>query len=91
VGAVREGARYASILPNPSANVGAIKGVVKNYYSSIDTSKVQVLDSSAVNGRITVRVQDHPFAFITPLVNVVVSDTLYMTRAATFRWERTSQ
>ncbi len=92
VGAVREGARYASVLPVPgsAASIGQIKGVVKNYYSSIDTATVQVYDSSLVNGRITVRVQNHPFAFITPLVNVVASDTLYMTRAATFRWERTS-
>lgn len=90
IGAAREGARYAAVVPSPTGSASTIKGVVKNFYTPIDTSTVQIFDSSAVNGRITVRVQNHPFVLITPLANVVVSDTLYMTRAATFRWERTS-
>lgn len=90
IGAVREGARFASVHSQPSnaAAVVAIKGVVKNYYTPIDTSMVSVLDSTATNGRITVRVQNHPFVLITPLVKYIGKDTLFMTRAASFRWER---
>jgi Flp pilus assembly protein TadG len=88
VGAVREGARYAAVQVNPTGATPSIKGVVQDYYPSIDTSKVSVIDSTATNGKITVRVQNHPFVLITPLVKVINKDTLFMTRAATFRWER---
>jgi Flp pilus assembly protein TadG len=88
IGAVREGARTAAVLPNPGSSTGQIKSVVKNYYSLIDTSKVTVLDSTATNGRITVQVVDHPFVLITPLTKIISKDTLFMTRSATFRWER---
>lgn len=88
VGAVREGARYAAVQQNPATSTPNIKDIVKKYYTSIDTSKVSVIDSSTINGKITVRVQDHPFVLITPLVKVINKDTLFMTRAATFRWER---
>jgi Flp pilus assembly protein TadG len=90
IGAVREGARFASVhsTPGTPAATGAIKGVVKNYYAPIDTSMVSVLDSTATSGRITVRVDNHPFVMITPLVKFINKDTLFMTRAATFRWER---
>ncbi|HJR43185.1 MAG TPA: TadE/TadG family type IV pilus assembly protein [Gemmatimonadaceae bacterium] len=88
IGAVREGARFAAVHSAPAGATGAIKGVVQNYYAPIDTSKVAVLDSTAINGRITVRVDNHPFVLITPLVKFINKDTLFMTRAATFRWER---
>lgn len=89
VGAVREGARYASALSNPSGSIPAIKGVVKNYYTPIDTSTVTVDTTAlATSGAITVTVTDHAFPLITPLIKVINKDTLFMTRAATFRWER---
>ena len=90
IGAVREGARFASVHSTPASAPAtiAIKGVVKNYYTPIDTSKVSVLDSTATSGRITVQVQNHPFVLITPLVKFINKDTLFMTRSATFRWER---
>jgi hypothetical protein len=82
------------VLPDPAdpARSGDIKLVVHNYFNDVDTSEVQIdVSTLPVDGRVTVSVQNHPFALITPLVNVITKDTLFMSRTATFRWERASK
>lgn len=92
--AVREGARYAAVLPSPSGSTGAIQGVVERMFSplggpALTSSEVVVLDSTATSGNVTVQVKNYPFPTITPLGSLI-GDTVSFTRTATFRWERAS-
>ncbi|HEY0996083.1 MAG TPA: TadE family protein [Gemmatimonadaceae bacterium] len=89
--AAREGARAASAMVDPAAGVADVRAIVRDAAPSLggvalsDDRIEVVLDQAAK--RVTVRIRDYPFRFITPLAAVVGKRELALTRAATFRWE----
>jgi Flp pilus assembly protein TadG len=94
--AAREGARYASTLPNPQSapSMSAIKQKVAQYVSPfgnapIDTATMVNLSWLTGPGLQAIVVQvNYPFNWITPvraLVGGTFTDTLHS--RATFRWE----
>ena len=95
--AVREGARYAVVFPNPGANADSIKAKVKRSFNAFggDTildAAISVYDSSQVpagspRGKVTVEVKDYQWLSTTPL-NIFTGGKILMTRRATFRWEQ---
>lgn len=95
--AVREGARYAAVLDNPSAQVAAIRAKVKGAFNGLGsdtilTDSIFVHDSSKlppVNpaGNVTVEVRNYQWLSSTP-VKIFTGGEILMTRRAKFRWER---
>jgi Flp pilus assembly protein TadG len=90
--AVREGARFAAVLATPGTQTTAIRTAVKRTFvpigsSALTNAQIVVADDTAVNGTITVRIVDYPWATITPL-SAVLGSSRNLTRQATFRWER---
>jgi Flp pilus assembly protein TadG len=103
VSAAREGARYASAqdldCPTPSLiQQAAVKDKVVNAAvllggTQLTASYIQVTLGVAGGGAATcenveVRIENYPFRPATPLANIVGADSILMTRAAVFRWER---
>jgi Flp pilus assembly protein TadG len=93
--AVREGARYAVVFQNPTANADAIKAKVKQSFNAFggDTildAAITVYDSTAVGtpvpGNVTVEVKNYVWKSTTPL-NIFTGGQILMTRRAKFRWE----
>lgn len=90
--AVREGARYAAVLPVPSTQVSAIRTAVRRTYvplgsPALTDAQIVVADDTQVNGSVTVRVTGYTWSTITPL-SAVLGSTMTLSRQATFRWER---
>jgi Flp pilus assembly protein TadG len=86
---VREGARAASVDPNPVANAAAIRAIVKRYAAaagSVALTDAQITVTQA-NGDVTVKVVDYPFKLITPLAGSIGIGTINMSQQATFRYE----
>lgn len=90
--AVREGARVAAVYEDPSANESAIKARVKAAFNAFggDTltdAQIVIIDESVSDGRVTVRVEAYEWVTTTP-ITFFTGGKLFMTREATFRWER---
>jgi Flp pilus assembly protein TadG len=86
---VREGARAASVDPNPVADAAAIRAIVKRYAASaggVSLTDAEISVTQA-NGDVTVRVTNYPFQLITPLAASVGVGTINMSQQATFRYE----
>ena len=88
--AVREGARYASSLDNPLARQDEVRAVVRSF--ALSFAQDSVLDSQISVGfdgqRVSVGINDFPFAFLTPLPALVGLSDVRFTRAADMKWER---
>lgn len=99
VSSVREGARFASAqpltCPTPTT---AQQNLVKDRVvaSAVLFGGAQVtramVEVEMVGGppceSVRVRIVDYPFLTLTPINRVVGADTIRITRAAEFRWER---
>jgi Flp pilus assembly protein TadG len=90
--AVREGARYAAVQVSPAASGAAIKTRVKDAFNafggdSILDAQINVYDSTASKGNVTVQVKDYSWLTTTP-INIIAGGQIKMTRQSTFRWER---
>jgi Flp pilus assembly protein TadG len=95
--AAREGARLAAVFADPEGDPAELKQVRDRVGAFSDgqlpgknivrgTIKVDLQEAA---GTVTVTIENYPFQLITPLARVVTSGaTIYMTRRATFRWER---
>ncbi len=91
--AVREGARYAAVQPNPTASTTAIKTKVQQAYNAfggnpIPSGQIFLYDSSTTAaGNVTIKVQGYVWRTSTP-INYIPGGQILMTRAAKFRYER---
>jgi Flp pilus assembly protein TadG len=92
--AVREGARYAAVqvTPGTSPALDSIKGRVKTAFNafggdSITDAEINIYDSTATQGNVTVQVKDYVWLTTTP-INIITGGQIKMTRQSTFRWER---
>jgi Flp pilus assembly protein TadG len=94
--AVREGARYAAILPPPMSNadITAVKQVVKNRFvplggAALTDGNIQVNAVTGASGTVTVTITGYTWRTITPLGAMTgIGATNTLTRSATFRWEQ---
>lgn len=93
--AAREGARYAAVLENPTANEAAIKQRVATFMSPFGSTPINTANQVVVTFNppgvapqsITVEVR-YPFTWLTPiraLLGQPLTDTLHA--RARFRWE----
>jgi Flp pilus assembly protein TadG len=88
--AVREGARYASVVPNPPAasDTSTIQQRVIDFsqtFGGIPLQKSQVTYSYS-SETVTVSA-NYVFRPITPLLRLINMDSIPMTERAVFRWE----
>jgi Flp pilus assembly protein TadG len=89
--ASREGARAAAAMVDPAAGAAEVRAIVRDAAPTLGGAALTderievVLDQPSK--RVTVRIRNYPFQFITPLAAVVGKRELALTRAATFRWE----
>jgi Flp pilus assembly protein TadG len=97
-GAVREGARYAAIMPNaPQPNDTAVKNRVYTSITGLNPTLTPsyvkgLIGNTAVDpisGNITVTITGYPFYPMTPLAKLLF-DSIPMNRKAIFRYERAS-
>ncbi|MDB4874253.1 MAG: TadE family protein [Gemmatimonadetes bacterium] len=91
VSAAREGARYASVLPDPTAIADSVRLVVANTGNglgagAIPSSLVDVAVDRTLN-TVTVTVRNYPFKLITPFAGTIGRSTILMSKSATFHWE----
>lgn len=91
--AVREGARYAVVFPNPSAQDSAIKARVKESFTAfgtdtIVTDSIKIYDNHTTTGKVTVEVKGFEWKASNPLSGIFTNGKIIMTRRATFRWEQ---
>jgi len=89
--AVREGGRYAAVLPEPSKRVSDIGTLMRSAAPSLGATgmtdaRIEVVTDQQ-NQRVTVRVRNYPLRLITPFANTVSRSEFTLTREATFRWE----
>lgn len=92
--AVREGARVAAVKKYPlsSADSTEVKNRVVQSFNAfggdpIPIDSVLIIDETAANGRVTVRVRNYVWRTSTP-INIISGGVIKMTKQATFRWER---
>jgi hypothetical protein len=89
---LREAARYGAALARPDTLYAQIKGEAVRFSTAfgrtIDTTQVSVFSDA---DSVRVWVTNYPVTLPTlgPFLKVAGLDTLRVTRAATFRWERT--
>ena len=90
--AVREGARFAAVQPNPVAQIAEVRQVVRGATPSLGGAPINddrievVLSGASPSMSVTVRVRNYPLRFITPFGSVV-GKSAALTREATFLWE----
>ncbi len=87
--AVREGARYASVLPDPSASEADIRDVVKTYARNFggDVISDAEITIATTTDQVTVSIENYPFQWITPVVRFTSINPTPITRRAIFRRE----
>lgn len=92
--AVREGARVASVKKyplSPADSTEIVSRVTQSFNafggSAIPADSVFIVDETAANGRVTVRVRNYVWRTSTP-INIISGGEIKMTKQATFRWER---
>jgi Flp pilus assembly protein TadG len=99
--AVREGGRYAAVLPQPgpTANDSRIIDRVYGYLpatsnTALTAAQVKLLITNTVpdinTGIITVKVTGYPYRPFTPLASLIGLSTIPLNRTAYFRWEFSS-
>lgn len=93
--AVRDGARMGAAMTNvtDATQLSAVKSrVVSNFQpfggAQLTASNVAVTVDASYN--ITVKVTGYTYVPITPIARMIGMGTVSLTRAAVFRWERTS-
>jgi Flp pilus assembly protein TadG len=91
--AAREGARVAAVLPDPEgADRSTVRAAVlafANGQLGSDIARARIDVDLKGDRTVTVIVENYPFTLITPLAGMIKSEaTIFMTRGATFRWER---
>ena len=92
--AVRDGARYAATLANPSdaTQQSNVKSRVISAFQSVGgvaltTTNITVSQNNT-NGTVTVAVSGYTYQPLTPVMRMIGAGTLTFARSATFRWER---
>jgi Flp pilus assembly protein TadG len=96
-GAVREGARYAAIMPTrPNPNDDSVRTRVVTSMAVMNTGMTQAQLKALVSntgvdaaGNITVTITGYPYKPMTPLANLLFNQIL-LNRKAVFRYERQS-
>jgi len=91
--AVREGGRYAAVLPDPVASAAAVKTKVKQSFvpfggPALTDAEISI-DTTTIAGGVIVTITGYPAPVLTPL-SAVIGTRSTMTRSATFRRERSS-
>ena len=91
VSAAREGARYASMLTDPSATPDSVRLAVQNAgiglgSGAIPSNQVGVTVDRTLN-TVTVTIQNYPFKLITPFASTVGASTILLSKSATYHWE----
>lgn len=91
--AVREGGRYAAVLADPVGNASAVKAKVKQSFVPLGgpalTDTMISIDTTSITGAVIVKITAYPAPVLTPL-SALIGSTSNMSRAATFRRERSS-
>ncbi|HEV7990657.1 MAG TPA: TadE/TadG family type IV pilus assembly protein [Gemmatimonadaceae bacterium] len=98
-GAVREGARFAAVMPlPPGVNDGQIKtrvvSAIVDVNSGLTPTQVRALVTNTamdpLTGDITVSITGYPYRPFTPLASLLGFSTIAVNRRAIFRYERSS-
>lgn len=97
--AVREGGRFAAVMPTPGPVVDdpGVRNRVFSFIAGINTGLTpdqikQLISVSApdADGNISVSITGYPYRPVTPLSPLLGLKTLTLNRRAIFRWERSS-
>lgn len=87
--AVREGARYAAVLEDPTAGEADVKRVVRSMAYTFGGDSLTDADVTLdFNGSIVTVKARYVFKPVTPLLDLVDLAELPIERQAVFRWER---
>ena len=93
--AVRDGARMGAATTNvtDASQIAAVQARVVSTFQAFGGTRLttnNVAVSVDANWNITVKVTGYTYVPITPIARMIGMGTVTLTRAAVFRWERTS-